>query len=224
MATQSTPATSRRFNPADGDSIESPGATPVPAPAASGITIADPAPLGLAAFALTTFVLSMFNSNLVGGGGEPIVFGLALMYGGIAQILAGMWEFRSGNTFGATAFTSYGAFWLSFWAYVQFYAGDVAKADAGHAVGLYLIAWGIFTAYMLIASLRTTRALAIVFSLLLVTFLLLGLGDAGGNADLSKLGGYLGIVTAIGAWYCSFAGVAKSTFGRSILPVGPLSK
>jgi succinate-acetate transporter protein len=78
----------------------------------------------------------MFNAELVRGAGEPIVYGLALMYGGIAQILAGMWEFRSGNTFGATAFTSYGAFWLSFWAYVQFYAADVSQAAAGKAVGL----------------------------------------------------------------------------------------
>src|SRR3954468_9523696 len=88
------------------------GPTPVP--------IANPAPLGLAAFALTTFVLSMFNAGLLGAGGEPIVFGLALAYGGLAQLLAGMWEFRTGNTFGATAFVSYGAFWLSFWAFVQF--------------------------------------------------------------------------------------------------------
>jgi uncharacterized protein len=225
MATQSIPATGRRFDHANGSTSEPEAiAQPVPAPVAEIVKIADPAPLGLAAFALTTFMLSMFNADLIGGGGEPIVFGLALMYGGIAQILAGMWEFRCGNTFGATAFTSYGAFWLSFWAYVQFYAGDVAKADAGHAVGLYLIAWGIFTAYMLIASLRTTRALATVFALLVPTFFLLGIGDATGNADISMIGGYLGIVTAIGAWYCSFAGVAASTFGRSILPVGPLKR
>ena len=100
--------------------------------------IADPGPLGLAAFALTTFVLSMFNAGLVSSGGEPIVFGLALAYGGIAQLLAGMWEFRTGNTFGAVAFTSYGAFWLSFWAFVQFFEKSVPAADAGHAVGLYL--------------------------------------------------------------------------------------
>jgi succinate-acetate transporter protein len=193
-------------------------------PTAAAMSIADPAPLGLAAFALTTFVLSFFNAGIVSDTGEPVVLGLALAYGGVAQVLAGMWEFRNNNTFGATAFTSYGAFWLSFWAYVQFYAGDVAKADAGHAVGLYLIAWGIFTAYMLIASLRTTRALATVFALLVPTFFLLGIGDATGNADISMIGGYLGIVTAIGAWYCSFAGVAASTFGRSILPVGPLKR
>ena len=81
--------------------------------------IADPGPLGLAAFALTTFVLSMFNADLMGKGGEPVVFGLAFAYGGLAQLLAGMWEFRTGNTFGAVAFTSYGAFWLSFFVLVQ---------------------------------------------------------------------------------------------------------
>jgi len=113
--------------------------------------LADPGPLGLAAFALTTFVLSFFNAGLVSEGGEPVVFGLALFYGGVAQLLAGMWEFRTGNTFGAVAFSSYGAFWLSFWAYVQFYADKVPEAQAGHAVGLYLIAWGIFTTYMSVA-------------------------------------------------------------------------
>ena len=135
----------------------------VDARSAGGIKIADPGPLGLAAFAMTTFVLSMFNADLVSRSGEAVTFGLALTYGGLAQLLAGMWEFRTGNTFGAVAFTSYGAFWLSFWAFVQFYASSVPAADAGHAVGLYLIAWGIFTAYMFIASLRTTGAIAVVF-------------------------------------------------------------
>jgi uncharacterized protein len=88
----------------------------------AAIVIADPGPLGLAAFALTTFVLSMINSGLVDKSAEPVVLGLALAYGGIAQLLAGMWEFSKGNTFGATAFSSYGAFWISFWAYVTFFA------------------------------------------------------------------------------------------------------
>jgi uncharacterized protein len=184
--------------------------------------LADPGPLGLAAFALTTFVLSMFNSGLVSDGGEPVVFGLALAYGGLAQLLAGMWEFRTGNTFGAVAFTSYGAFWLSFWAYVQFYAADVPKADAGHAVGLYLIAWGIFTTYMFVASLRTTAAIATVLFLLAVTFFLLGIGDAGAHTDITKAGGYVGLATAAAAWYASFAAVVNSTFARTVLPVVPL--
>ena len=149
---------------------EGSSAAVVPAP-----LIANPGPLGLAAFATTTFILSMFNAGLLDSSGEPIVFGLALAYGGIAQLLAGMWEFRTGNTFGATAFTSYGAFWLSFWAFVEFFEKDVPKADVGHAVGLYLIAWGIFTSYMFVASLRTTAAIALVFVLLAVTFIILGI-------------------------------------------------
>jgi succinate-acetate transporter protein len=186
--------------------------------------VADPGPLGLAAFALTTFVLSMFNAGLVSDKGEPIVFGLALTYGGVAQLLAGMWEFRTGNTFGALAFTSYGAFWLSFWAYVQFYATKIPTPDTGHAVGLYLIAWGIFTTYMFVASLRTTAAVALVFILLAVTFFLLGIGDAGAHPNITKLGGYVGLAAALAAWYASFAGVTNATFGRVVLPVRPLAR
>jgi len=189
-----------------------------------GITIADPGPLGLAAFAMTTFVLSMFNADLVSRSGEAVVFGLALAYGGIAQVLAGMWEFRTGNTFGAVAFTSYGAFWISFWAFVQFYASSVPAADAGHAVGLYLIAWGIFTAYMFIASLRTTGAIALVFILLAVTYFLLGIGNANASDSLVKAGGWVGLATAIAAWYASFAAVTNATFGRLVLPVIPLKR
>jgi uncharacterized protein len=186
--------------------------------------IADPGPLGLAAFALTTFVLSMFNAGLVGKGGEPVVLGLALAYGGLAQMLAGMWEFRTGNTFGAVAFTSFGAFWLSYWAFVQFYASKVPAADAGHAVGLYLIAWGIFTTYMFVASLRTTGAIALVFILLAATFLLLGIGNAGAHPNLVKIGGWVGLATAVAAWYASFAAVTNATFARTVLPVRPLAR
>jgi succinate-acetate transporter protein len=187
-----------------------------------GWTPADPGPLGLAAFALTTFVLSMFNAGLVSDKGEPVVLGLALAYGGLAQLLAGMWEFRTGNTFGAVAFTSFGAFWISFWAYVTFFAGDIPAADTGHAVGLYLIAWGIFTLYMFVASLRTTAAIATVFALLAATFFVLGIGDAGAHENVTKAGGWLGLATAAAAWYASFAGVTNSTFGRTVLPVRPL--
>ncbi len=173
---------------------------------------------------MTTFVLSMFNADLVSRSGEAVVLGLALAYGGLAQLLAGMWEFRTGNTFGAVAFSSYGAFWISFWAFVQFYAASIPAADAGHAVGLYLIAWGIFTAYMFIASLRTTAAIAAVFILLTVTFFLLGIGNAHGSDSLVKAGGWVGLATAIVAWYASFAVVTNSTFGKTVLPVMPLKR
>jgi len=186
--------------------------------------VADPGPLGLAAFALTTFVLSMFNAGILDGRAEPIVFGLALAYGGLAQLLAGMWEFRTGNTFGAVAFTSYGAFWLSFWAFEQFYAKSVPEAVVGQGVGVYLVAWGVFTAYMLVASLRTTTAIATVFALLTVTFLLLGIGEWTGTEGVVKAGGIVGLATALAAWYASFAAVANSTFARTVMPVGPRTR
>jgi succinate-acetate transporter protein len=183
---------------------------------------ADPGPLGLAGFALTTFVLSMFNAGLVNKAGEPVVLGLALAYGGIAQFAAGMWEFRTGNTFGAVAFTSFGAFWVSFWALITFFAAEIPEEHAAAAIGLYLIAWGIFTAYMLVASLRTTAAIALVFILLAVTFFLLGIGNANESEGLIEVGGWAGILTAAAAWYASFAAVVNSTFKRTVMPVVPL--
>jgi uncharacterized protein len=184
--------------------------------------IADPAPLGLAAFALTTFVLSFFNADLVNKGGEPVVLGLALAYGGLAQLLAGMWEFKNNNTFGATAFSSFGAFWISLFVFDQFLADSVPAAQLGNAVGLYLIGWGIFTTYMFIASLRVSAAVALVFFLLAPTFIVLGIGNAADNSTIIQIGGWLGIATAIAAWYASFASVTNKTFGRVILPVKEL--
>jgi succinate-acetate transporter protein len=193
-----------------------------PAESSRGWSPADPGPLGLAGFALTTFVLSMFNAGLVSKAGEPVVLGVALAYGGIAQFGAGMWEFRTGNTFGAVAFTSYGAFWLSFWALVTFFAADIPPEHAGAAIGLYLISWGIFTLYMFFASLRTTGAIALVLFLLTITYFLLGIGESGGHEGLVEVGGWVGILTAAAAWYASFAAVINSTFGRTVLPVLPL--
>jgi uncharacterized protein len=202
----------------------------------AGWTPADPGPLGLAAFAGTTFMLSVINAGLVGvqhgapgGGLLPMVAGLALAYGGAAQLLAGIWEFRTGNTFGAVAFCSYGAFWISFYFIVQS-AGKNAPTEVFSGLGLYLWMWGIFTAYMFIASLRTTGAVALVFLLLAITFFVLGIGNSSlaGTTNVTngtiKLGGYLGIVTAIAAWYASFAAVLNSTFGRVMMPVVPLRR
>jgi uncharacterized protein len=182
--------------------------------------IADPAPLGLAAFALTTFLLSLFNAGLLNSAGESIVFSLALFYGGLAQFLAGMWEFRNRNTFGATAFTSYGAFWLAFWGLEQFYASDIPEAQLPIALGWFLIAWGIFTAYMWIGSFRVNMAVMLVFLLLAATFFLLGIGELTGSSGIGMIGGYVGLATAIVAWYTSAAGVINTNFGRTILPVG----
>ena len=183
---------------------------------------ADPGPLGLAGFATTTFVLSMFNADLVNKAGEPVVLGLALAYGGIAQLLAGMWEFRTGNTFGAVAFSSFGAFWISYWLLVTFGVDAIPEEHLGAAVGLFLWAWAIFTTYMFIASLRTTGAVALVFFLLAITFILLGAGNSGDHTNVIKWGGYVGLATAVAAWYASFAAVINSTFGRTVAPVFPL--
>ena len=199
-----------------------------PAPADTTQNIADPGPLGLAAFALTTFVLSLFNAGLAPEALEPAVLPLALFYGGIAQFVAGLWEFRKANTFGATAFCSYGAFWLAFAAYVQFIepemeASGVPEASITTATGIFLVGWAIFTLYMLIASLRTTRALVGVFATLFLTFALLAVGDLTGADAIATVGGFVGLLSALIAWYASAAVVTNATWGRTVLPVGPRS-
>ena len=192
-----------------------------PAPEArSGSWVpANPAPLGLAGFALTTFVLSLFNANLVSSSGEGVVLGVAIAYGGVAQLLAGMWEFRAGNVFGATAFSSFGAFWISF-----YFLAHTTPAVAPKYVAIFLYAWGIFTTYLFVASLRTTAAVALVFALLAATFFLLAIGAAGAHTTITHIGGWVGIATAIAAWYASFAQVVNATFGKTVLPVVPLSR
>ncbi len=188
-----------------------------------GWTVADPAPLGLCGFALTTFVLSMMNANLVNfSKGLPVVLGLALAYGGIAQLLAGMWEFRNGNTFGALAFGSYGAFWISFFFLVSFDLAKIAPTEVNSALGLYLWAWAIFTGFLTVAALRTTAAIATVLLLLTLTYVFLGIGNSAGNASTIHIGGYIGLATAIAAWYTGFAVVINATWGRTVLPVVPL--
>ena len=193
------------------------------------VSIADPGPLGLGAFAMTTFVLSVVNAGIVDKSVEPVVLGLALFYGGLAQLLAGMWEFRKGNTFGALAFSSFGAFWLSFFYYVSFVAKGIGD-QVGTATGLYLLAWTIFTAYMTIAAMRTSGAVLAVFSALTLTFVFLTIGAFAGSAGFTAIGlmnrlngsgGYLGIITALLAWYASFAGVTNATFSRTVMPTWP---
>jgi succinate-acetate transporter protein len=191
----------------------------------AGWSPANPAPLGLAGFAATTFILSVLNANLVSlAGGLGGVLAVALAYGGIAQLLAGMWEFRAGNTFGAAAFSSYGAFWIS--VFVLFRIGPPVTHSG---LSLYLYAWTIFTLLMLIASLRTNGVLVAVFVMLTITFLLLAIGNAsltGLQATNStiKIGGWTGIITAALAWYGVLAIVTNSTFGRDLLPLFPLTR
>ena len=194
------------------------------------VKIANPGPLGLAGFALTTFVLSLVNANVLQLSNITVVIGLAVFYGGIAQFSAGMWEFRSGNTFGATAFTSYGAFWLSFAALLIPGFGINFGSDKGPssaAVGWYLIAWAIITGILMLASFRTNGATAVVFILLFITYIVLGIGFLQGTsgANIIQAGGWLGVATAIAAWYTAAAGVLASVNGgKNILPVFPLTR
>ena len=194
------------------------------------IKIANPGPLGLFGFALTTFVLSWANSGFMPKGGDiVVVIGLAVFYGGLAQLLAGMWEFRSGNTFGAVAFSSYGAFWLSFAALFLPGLGGALSLITSPAVGIYLVGWAIITGLLLIASLRTNGATALVFILLFITYVVLAIAwlsgsTAGPTTTWNHIGGYLGILTAIAAWYAGLAGLLTSVSnGKVALPVMPLA-
>jgi hypothetical protein len=196
--------------------------TEAPAATSGSWVPANPAPLGLAGFGITTLMLSAMNANLVSFDKNlPVVLGMAIAYGGLAQLLAGLWEFRTGNTFGAVAFTSFGAFWISFYFLVQVQLPAIVKGgDAGHALGLYLWAWAIFTGMMFLCSFASARSVSAVFLALTITFVLLGIGNSGGHTGVIHAGGYAGLVTAALALYTACAEVMKAQYGRWVLPVG----
>ena len=194
---------------------------PPPPPPPSGL--GNPGPLGLGGFALTTFTLSVFNTGVfMDPKAEGEVLPLALFYGGIAQFAAGMWEFQTSNTFGATAFTSYGAFWMSFAAYVWYIVPTFAAkgVDSSGPTGLFLLAWLIFTTYMTVAALSVSRVVAAVFLTLWPAFLLLTIGAFAKNEQCTHAGGWFGLICAFCAWYGSAAVCINSTYGRVVLPIG----
>lgn len=175
------------------------------------VKIADPGPLGLAGFGITTCILSLINAGVASADGIGVVLGLAMVYGGVVQLLAGMWEFRKGNTFGATAFSSYGAFWIAFYLIVH------AAPKSG--VGLFLFFFGVLTFYLWIASFYLNKALFYVFLLLTITFLLLAFHEFG-ILGSSALGGWFGLATGLLALYTSAAGVINEVAGHTVLPIG----
>ena len=184
-------------------------------------TFANPAPLGLVGFGLTTVLLSLVNAGVLPAGGEQVVLPMALAYGGLIQILAGLLEFRTGNTFGTTAFLSYGAFWWWFALLIMFGShGVLDLSHAGSTIGVALLGWGVFTFYMWIATFKLSKALWWVFLTLWVTFLLLGCGALFGMHSLHVIGGWLGLVCGLLAMYTSFGLVTNATFGRSVVPLG----
>ncbi|CAF1004912.1 unnamed protein product [Rotaria sordida] len=196
---------------------------PSPPPPPPSNPIGNPAPLGLAAFALTTFMLSVFNagSNLIDPHLEGVVLPVALFYGGLAQFSAGMWEYRVNNTFGATTFTSYGAFWMSFAGYVYLIVPKIEPINkTKQATGLFLLSWFIFTIYMNVAALRISKIIFSIFFLLNLTFLFLIIGNLGNLPVITNIGGWFGIVTSGLAWYASAATIINTTFKKSLLPIG----
>ena len=186
--------------------------------------VADPAPLGLAAFAATTFVLSVHNLLGDKSLGLLVFVGPALFYGGAAQFAAGMWEFKNKNVFGATAFTTFAAFWMGLAAFVTLIlAGKEPVGDINSALAYTLIAFAIFNTYVWLWSSRTSKALFGTFTLLEVTFIVLivaYLNNVAAGDGLAAIGGYAGVATAIGAWYCSAAGLINAMAGKVVLPVG----
>jgi succinate-acetate transporter protein len=194
---------------------------PQPATAPSN-PVADPAPLGLAAFALTTFLLSAANANWMTAATTGAFLGYAFAYGGLCQLLAGMWEFRNKNVFGATAFSTYGGFWIGLGLWVILVAGDSKNSALAltHDKGWILLAFAIFNTYMLILSSQVNKAVFGVFATLELTEIVLFIGFFANNASIVKVGGYIGIITALVAWYTSCAGVAGGIGGKIKLPVG----
>jgi len=196
-------------------------------------TIGNPAPLGLCSFALTTFCLSLYNTGAGVSTGQPgpngIITGLALFYGGAAQFAAGMWEFAKGNTFAATAFTSYGAFWLSFATIlipgsgvISSYKADIETLE--HHIGIYLASWTIYTFIMFLGTFRLNIGLLSLFGFLTLTFLFLTLGKFIPVIALTQAGGVLGIITAFIAWICGLSGLLTNENSYFTIPLGNLNR
>jgi succinate-acetate transporter protein len=187
-------------------------------------TTANPAPLGLLGFGMTTVLLNLHNAGIIGLSSMILAMGIA--YGGLAQVIAGIEEWKKKNTFGATAFTSYGLFWWSFVILLVMPntpSGAGFKLDKGGVIA-YLIMWGIFTFVLYLGTLKLNRALQVVFFTLFVLFFLLALGDATGNAALKTFTGYEGIFCGASAIYAGLAQVLNEVYGRTVWPLGMLKK
>lgn len=192
---------------------------------AEEIKQANPAPLGLVGFGFTTVMLSLINAGVLPKGGEQVVLPLAFAFGGLIQILAGLLEFKGGNTFGMVAFLSYGAFWWWFTFLVLLGGhGVLDLSQAGSTIAVALLGWGVFTLYMWVATFKLNKALWWVFLTLWITFFLLGFGALLGVGGLSVAGGWVGVLCGLIAVYTSFALVTNITFNRTVLPLGaPIS-
>jgi succinate-acetate transporter protein len=180
--------------------------------------LANPAPLGLAGFGLTTFILNIVNADLVPKDSIGMVLPVGLFYGGLAQFLAGMWEMKKNNTFGFTAFSSFGAFWIALAIMVILEDTEVVAPVSKNGMTVFLCAWGLFTGYMTIGTIKISRALQTVFATLTILFFLLAWGEH--NETVMKVAGWEGILCALSALYASAAQVINETWDRYLLPLG----
>jgi len=183
---------------------------------------ANPAPLGLMGFGLTTILFNIHNAGFYEL--NAMILAMGIFYGGLAQVIAGLLDFRKGNEFGATAFCSYGLFWFSLVGLLVFPGWEMAEAPSDRAMGWYLFSWGVFTAIMFVGSLRTTRALQAVFASLTILFVLLAVRDWTGNETIGEIAGWEGIATGLLAVYTATAQIWNDVFGRTVLRLGPVPR
>jgi succinate-acetate transporter protein len=181
---------------------------------------ANPAPLGLLGFGMTTVLLNLKNAGIIEM--SAMILAMGVFYGGIAQIIAGIMEWKKANTFGATAFTSYGLFWLTLVGLIVFPAMGWGAAPSKNSMGAYLLMWGLFTTVMFCATLRTNRALQSVFASLAILFFLLAIGDVTGSEVIGRIAGYEGILCGFSAIYTGLAQVLNEAYGRVVLPLCPV--
>jgi uncharacterized protein len=204
-----------------------PEAAPPPkvaAPPVEATTWGNSAPLALAAFAVPTFMLSAINVGWVSTAVTPMIFAVALMSGGIVQLIAGLIQLRTGNTFTGVLFSMYGALWLSLFAFAEFFEGEIPLTERGHALGLLLFAFGAFTLWVFVASFRTNVVVVTALAFLAATLFTVGAGKYAPNIDLVHAGGWLGLVAGAEAAYLSCAELCQAAYKREILPVGSLAK
>jgi len=181
-------------------------------------TVADPAVLGLASFALPTFMLGLINAEIVNKHTAPIVFGLLLFYGGLGQLLAGMWEYRRNNSFGTVAFGSFGLFYLSLWAFFQFYEKEVPPAQLADSLGTFFVCWAVLGLILWVASFHTTLVVNLIFLLTTALLTVLGIGNFINNTTVLHVGGYIGIALGLVGWYGCASTLVNETFGRTVIP------
>ncbi len=179
----------------------------------------NPAPLGLMGFGMTTVLLNLHNAGFFGLG--AMILAMGIFYGGLAQVIAGIMEFKKGNTFGTTAFTSYGLFWLTLVALIVMPKMGLCKAPGATAMAAYLLMWGVFTAVLFIGTLKLNGALQFVFASLTILFFLLAIGDYVGSNTIKVIAGYEGIICGLSAIYTGLAQVLNEVYGRTVAPLWP---